>query len=152
MGFHMNEVMTGQHEFEPAFGDPGKRPMEFRVRWGTEDLLGWLNPRGDRFMLNDLEGTVTIDGLCVDEPCRGTLALRYLADQTLRYTFEFQVAGVPYRYVGKKVHLRPWNLAWSHTTCFGHLVRSDTGALVSTSITHFRWRDVPAFLASMRFA
>ena len=152
MGFHMNEVMTGQHEFEPAFGGAGKRPIQFRVRWGTEDLLGWLNPRGDRFMLNDLEGTVTIDGLCVDEPCRGTLALRYLSDQTLRYTFEFQIAGVPYCYVGEKVHLRPWNLAWSHTTCFGRLVRSDTGALVSTSITHFRWRNVPAFLASLRFA
>ena len=152
MGFHMSEVMTGQHEFEPAFGDPGKRPMEFRVRWGTEDLLGWLNPRGDRFMLNDLEGTVSIDGLCVDEPCRGALVMRYLADQTLRYTFDFQAAGVPYHYVGEKVHLRPWNLVWSHTTCFGRLVRSDTGALVSTSITHFRWRTVPAFLASLRFA
>jgi hypothetical protein len=152
MGFHVNEVMTGQHEFEPGFGEPGKRRMEFRVRWGTDDLLTWLNPRGERFMVNDLEGTVSIDGLCADAPCSGTLALRYLADQTLRYTFEFEVAGVPYRFVGEKVHLRPWNLAWSHTTCFGRLVRTDTGALVSTSITHFRWRTVPSFLSSLRLA
>ena len=27
-GFHMDEVMTGQHEFEPGFGPAGKRPME----------------------------------------------------------------------------------------------------------------------------
>lgn len=152
MGFRMTEVMTGEHEFEPGFGRAGKRPMEFRVRWGTDDLRGWIDPRSDRFLQSDLEGTVSIDGLCVDEPCQGTLALRYLADQTLRYTFEFQVASVPYRYVGEKVHIRPWNLPWSHTTCYGRLVRSDTGELVSTSVTHFRWRSIPAFLASLRLA
>ena len=150
-GFHMNEAMSGVHEFEPRYGEPGKRKMEFRVRWGTDRLSRWLNPLGREFMLSDLEGAVTIDGLCVDAPCHGTLHMRYFKDATLRYTFEFQVSGVPYRYVGEKVHLRPWNLVWSHTTCFGRLVRTDTGELVSTSVTHFRLRSAPRFLASVRF-
>ncbi|MDP7114364.1 MAG: hypothetical protein QGH45_20505 [Myxococcota bacterium] len=150
MGFHMNEVMTGQHEFEPGLGPAGKRPMEFRVRWGTDRLAGWANPFGEDFMVNELHGTVTIDGLCAAAPCQGSLALRYLHDQTLRYTFEFEVDGLPYRFVGEKVWLRPWNLPWSHTTCFGRLVRADTGALVSTSVTHFRLRTVPSLLASFR--
>jgi len=145
----MHEVMSGRHEFEPRFGEPGKRDMEFRVRWGTDDLVRWLNPLGREFMLNDLHGTVTIDGLCVDTPCSGTLHLRYFNDATLRYTFDFDVSGVPYRYVGEKVHLRPWNLAWSHTTCYGRVVRTDTGELVSTSVTHFRLRTVPGFVASL---
>ncbi len=149
-GFSMDEVMSGVHEFEPRFGPPGKRPMEFRVRWGTEDLAAWLDPRSEGFMVADLQGTVSVDGLCIDAPCSGVLALRYLRDQTLRYEFTFDVGGVAYQFVGEKVHLRPWNLPWSHTTCFGRLVLRDTGELVSTSVTHFRLRAALPFLASLR--
>ncbi len=56
-----------------------------------------------------------------------------------------------YQYVGQKVDIRPWNLPWSHTRCFGHLTRADTGELVSTSLTRFRLRSAPRFLASLRF-
>ncbi len=150
MGFHMNEAMVGQHEFEPGFGPPGKRPMAFRARWGTDSLLGWANPFGDEFMVNEMKGTVTIDGLCADVPMEGTLALRYIQDQTLRYSFEFEVDGVEYRFVGEKVWLRPWNLPWSHTTCFGRLVRKEDNTLISTSLTHFRLRSALGFLASFR--
>lgn len=150
MGFHIREVMTGQHEFEPGFGEPGKRPMEFRVRWGAGNLRRWLDPRGHDFMANELEGTVSIGGLCEATPCKGALLLRYFADQTLRYSFEFEVGGTAYRFVGEKVWLRPWNLPWSHTTCFGRLTRKQDGVLVSTSVTRFRMRTVPAFLLSFR--
>jgi hypothetical protein len=150
MGFHMNEVMTGYHQFEPDFGEPGHRAMEFRVRWGTKEMLRWLNPTGDGFMVSELEGTVTIDGLCDAAPCVGSLALRYFSDQTLRYTFDFEAGGAPYHFVGEKVWLRPWNLPWSHTTCFGRVTRKDDGVLVSTSVTRFRFRTAPAFLLSFR--
>lgn len=150
MGFHIDEVMTGHHEFEPAFGEPGKRPMEFRVRWGTKKLLPWLNPLGDDFMDSPMTGTVTIDGLCEDAPCEGSLKLRYFKDGTLRYHFDFEVDGTSYRFVGEKAWIRPWNLVWSHTTLFGRLTRKDDGVLISTSVTHFRWRTVPAFLLSVR--
>jgi len=149
-GFRMVERMIGRHEFEPKYGPPGKQPMEFRVRWGAQRLGAWLNPLGERFMTNDLAGTVTISGLCDRAPCTGTLELRYFKDATLRYTFEFEVDGMPLRYVGEKVSIRPWNLPWSHTTCFGRVVRTDTGELVSTSVTHFRLRTVLTFLASFR--
>jgi len=152
VGFLMDEVMTGTHEFEPRFGPPGKRPMEFRVTWGPRHLREWFDPAGDRFMLNDLEGTVTADGLCYFAPCRGTLALRYFKDQTIRYTFSFDVDGAEHLYVGEKVHIFPWNLFWSHTTCFGRITRKETGELVSTSVTHFRFRTALEFVASMRLA
>ena len=149
-GFHMVERMIGRHEFEAKYGPPGKQPMEFSVRWGSQRLRSWLNPLGDRFMTNDLDGTVTIRGLCDRAPCKGTLELRYLKDASIRYTFEFEVDGMPLRYVGEKVCIRPWNLPWSHTTCYGRLVRTDTGELVSTSVLHFRLRTVPGFLTSLR--
>lgn len=152
VGFRVDEVMSGEHEFEPAFGLAGKRPMEFRVTWGADRVGEWGNPFGAGFMVNDLAGTVSIQGLCEKTPCRGTLELRYFRDRTIRYTFEFAVNGTGYRYVGEKVHILPWNLPWSHTTCYGRVVDKATGELVSTSVTHFRLRTAPAFLASVRLA
>jgi len=152
VGFLMDEVMTGRHEFEPKFGPPGKRHMEFKVTWGPKDLKAWANPSGDHSLVNDLQGTVTIDGLCYFAPCTGTLELRYLKDQTIRYSFEFDADGETYRYVGEKVHIFPWNLFWSHTTCFGRLTKKDTGELVSTSVTHFRFKTALPFMASFRLA
>lgn len=148
----MNEIMSGEHEFEASFGEPGKRPMEFRARWGTDNLGQWVDPFGEGFLVSDLNGVVTIDGLCEGAPCTGSLELRYFKDQTIRYTFEFEVDGVPYRYVGEKVCIKPWNLVWSHTTCFGRLVNRETGELISTSVIHFRFRRIFGFLASARLS
>ena len=91
VGFAMDEVMTGTHEFEPKFGSSGKRPMEFRVTWGPKHVAPWANPSSEQFMINDMEGTVTVDGLCYFAPCTGTLELRYFKDRTIRYAFEFKV-------------------------------------------------------------
>jgi hypothetical protein len=150
MGFQMREVMTGHHEFEPGQGEPGRHFMEFRVNWGTDHLRDWANPTGDRFMVNELEGTVTVEGLVQNAPCRGTLEMRYFTEGSIRYTFEFTVGDTVYQYVGRKVHIRPWNLPWSHTTCFGRLTKKETGELVSISLTHFRLRTALSFLGSFR--
>ena len=150
-GFSMDEVMTGTHEFLPGAGPPGTLPFEFRVRWGTSDMGEFLDPRGKNFMVNDMEGTVTVGGLCEDVRCSGTLELRYFKDQKIRYAFEFSVDGATYRFVGEKVNILPWNLATSHTTCFGTLT-DGTGQLLSRSLTFFRLRTAPAFLASFRLA
>lgn len=150
MGFQIQEVMTGHHEFERGHGAPGRHFMEFRVTWGTDDLRAWADPFGDRFLVNELQGTVTVEGLCRDTPCRGTLEMRYFKDGSIRYTFEFEVDGTRYEYVGQKMHIRPWNLPWSHTTCYGRLIAKETGELVSISLTHFRMRTALRFLGSFR--
>ncbi len=152
LGFLMDEVMTGYHEFEPGFGEPGRKPIEFRVTWGPRNISEWINPRSDRFLHQPLEGVVSIGGLCENAPCKGTLELKYFDEHKIRYTFEFAVNGTRYRYVGEKVNIRPWNLPFSHTTCFGVLTEAETGRLVSRSVTHFRLRSAPAFLASLRLA
>ena len=152
LGFAVDEVMSGYHSFEPGFGPAGRLPMEFRVTWGTKSLRRYLDPKGDRFLVNNLEGRVSIDCLCRDVPCDGTLELKYFSEQVIRYTFAFEIDGKAYRYVGEKVNIRPWNLPVSHTTCFGTLVEAETGKLVSRSVTRFRLRTFPAFLASFRLA
>jgi len=152
VGFRIDEEMWGEHRFEPEHGDAERRRMGFCVTWGADNVRQYLDPRDQGFLACDLEGTVTVEGLCEEAPCTGRLELRYFKDHTIRYTLEFEVDDVPYRYVGEKMHIYPWNLPWSHTTCFGRLKRADTGELISTSLTHFKLRDAPAFLASLRLA
>ncbi len=150
VGFRIDEAMIGEHEFEPKFGSPEKRPMEFRVTWGPRHVLQWANPAHHRFMVSELEGMVTIDGLCHHTPCTGSLELRYLKDHSIRYTFGFKEGSQSYKYIGEKINIRLWNLPRSHTTCFGRLILAGTGELVSTSVTYFRLRSLLRFMASVR--
>ncbi|HPQ67537.1 MAG TPA: hypothetical protein PKW95_00320 [bacterium] len=152
VGFVMDEVMTGDHEFEPEFGEPGRRPMSFRSTWGPRRLSEWLNPLGDKFLWQELTGAITVDGLCENAPATGSLELKYFTEHILRYKLNFSVDGTAYEFVGEKVNIRPWNLPVSHTTCYGVLTEVETGRLVSKSVTHFRLKTAPAFLASFRFA
>lgn len=150
LGFKMDELMQGEHEFKEGFGEVGKQRMHFKVTWGTHQLLEWLNPFSEDFMVNDLEGTVTIGGLCEDAACKGKLELKYFSEQKIRYTFDFEVDGVDYVFVGEKRNIYPWNLPYSHTCCFGELRLKETGELVSESITHFRFDTIPDFIKSFQ--
>ena len=118
-GFVMDETMTGYHEFEEDFGAAGKQFMEFRVTWGPKDVLHWGNPFSSG-LINDLAGTVTIEGLCVNAPCRGSLELRYLKDATIRYTFDLHRGRRGLSLCGRKDEhhalepaLQPHHLFWS---------------------------------------
>lgn len=152
LGFRMDEVMTGWHEFEPGCGGPGRAPFEFDVSWGPSDLFSWANPTHPEFLTQPLWGTVTAGGLCFKSPCKGSLEFRYLKDRSIRYVFDFEVAGVRYQYQGAKLDLLPWNLHITHTTAFGTITELDSGRLVSRSVVHFKLHRALPFLASLRFA
>ncbi len=152
LGFVMDEVMSGHHAYEKGQGPAGSLPFVFKATWGPRDLIKWLNPLGGEFMKQPMKGWVTAGGLCEKAPMTGTLELNYFTEGRIRYTFDFTVKGVAYRYVGEKVNIKPWNLPVSHTTCFGTLVEKDSGRLVSRSVTFFRFSTTPAFMASLRFA
>ena len=95
--------------------------------------------------------TVTVGGLVNDAPCRGTLDLAYFTEAKIRYTFDFRDdEGTPYRYIGEKVNLRPWNLHKTHTTCYGTIVNLKTNKEVSKSILYFKFETIPEFMASFR--
>ncbi len=149
VGFKINEVMSGEHEFQSGFGPEGKFPMEFRVTWGTANLSEWLNPVGKKFMTSELHGTVTIGGLCENANCDGYLQLRYFKDQKIRYFFTFEVNGKAYEYTGEKKQIYPWNLPYSHTTCFGVLKKKGENDIISKSVTHFHPDSMPEFLKSL---
>lgn len=150
LGFQMDEVMSGWHEFEPGLGPAGQLPFEFRVTWGPRRLGPWLTPGSGEFLRQDLSGTVRAGGLCDDAPCQGTLELRYFTDHRLRYDFAFEAGGKAYQFVGEKVNIQLWNLPVSHTTCFGVLKDVASGRLVSRSVTHFHLRSAPRFLRTFR--
>ena len=147
----MDEVMEGTHHFVNGSGPAGEHEMIFRVTWGTRHLLPYLNPWGKSFLSNFLEGSVTVGGLVQDAPCRGTLDLLYFTEGKIRYTFDFKGPdGKPYRYVGEKTDIRPWNLHRTHTTCYGTITELASGKEISKSITYFKLSSAPAFVMSMR--
>ena len=152
LGFKIDEVMSGEHEFVGDAGPPGKLPMEFCVTWGPEHLSNWANPIGENFMSQPLKGEVRIGGLCKSAPCQGTLELRYFSEAKIRYNFDFTVGIKKYHFVGEKTDIRPWNLHKTHTTCYGTLTEVGTGEVISKSITYFRFSTLPSFLASFRLA
>jgi len=150
VGFRMDEVMSGWHEFEPGQGPEGQLPFEFRVTWGPRRLGPWLTPGSGEFLTQELSGTLSAGGLCMDASCQGTLELRYFTDHRLRYDFSFNVNGRDYLFVGEKVNIQIWNLPVSHTTCFGVVKEADSGRLVSRSVTHFHLHRAPKFLSTFR--
>lgn len=150
VGFLVDEVMSGTHEFEPGCGPRGTFPFEFRVTWGPEDVRRWASPRDHDFLVQPLWGEVTIGGLCNELPCEGSLKLRYFTKRTIRYRFDFAVDGASYRYIGEKVNILPWNLPTSHTTCFGTVIERSSGKLISRSVTLFRLRTTFDFVTSVR--
>lgn len=152
MGFRIRETMSGRHEFAPGMGPPGRHPFAFHLSWGPDRLADWLNPLNERFLWQEVEGEVEAGGLCDRTPCRGTLSLDYFRGSRIRYTFDFKVGDMAYRFSGEKSNLRPWNLAVTHTTCFGTIVELESGKLVSTSVTEFKLRDLPSFLLSTRWS
>ena len=108
-------------------------------------------PGDFEILSNFLEGTVGVGGLVEEAPCRGTLDFLYFTEGKIRYTFDFKgKQGRPYRYVGEKVDIRPWNLPRTHTTCYGTISDLDSGREISRSIVYFRMGSIPAFLQSFR--
>jgi NAD(P)-dependent dehydrogenase (short-subunit alcohol dehydrogenase family) len=149
IGFGIDETMTGEHTFEEGEGPSGSLPFEFNVHWGAKNLAKFSNPFDDSFLTSDLEGTLSIGGWGEDIPCKGTLQLKYFDEQKIRYTLDFKYKNKSYRYVGEKIHIYPWNLPYSHTTCFGEIRKKKSNRLISTSVTHFQLEKLPEFLKSL---
>ncbi len=150
LGFSMDELMIGEHEFNEGEGPKGKLPFQFKVNWGVDSLAKWSNPFDDSFLINNLEGTISIGGLGEEIPCKGKLELKYFDEQKIRYTFDFSVDDKDYEYIGEKSQIYPWNLPYSHTTCFGVVKEKTTGNPISKSITHFQLEDLPEFISSFK--
>ena len=146
MGFKTTETMSGYHELT---AEPGRKSFAFRADWGPDRLRDWLNPTSERFLWQELRGEVQAEGLCDWTPCEGTLSLEYFGPRRIRYSFDFVVDGVTYRYVGDKVGIALWNLAVSHTTCVGVITELESGRLISTSVVWFKLRHLPSLVGRM---
>jgi hypothetical protein len=143
VGFKFDEVMSGTHEW---ITQPGaKFDMEFNVRWGPDNVIKWISDD----LVCPLEGTITIGGFCDRVPCKGTISLHYWAGE-IKYDIHFIVNDIAYNYRGEKKDIRPWNLHRTHTTCYGVLIQSWNKRVISKSITYFRLKTLPSFLASFR--
>ncbi|MEW6077674.1 MAG: hypothetical protein AB1724_07680 [Thermodesulfobacteriota bacterium] len=152
IGFKLDELMTGTHQFTDGRTDAGvKRPLFFHITWGNSSLARFFNPFSGQFLLNEARGVITVDGLVNKADCTGTLRLLYFTERKIRYDLIFKDdAGKAYRYVGEKRDIWPWNLHRTHVTCYGTITDLETGQTISESVIYFPYRETLAFLLSFR--
>ena len=151
--FAVTETMRGVHHFvDSARGPAEDRPFHFCIEWSAP-LARSLRPWSDEFMRYEAKGEIFAAGLTPrSTPCRGSLAIDYLADHTIRYDLEFEADGTTHRYEGTKTDVRlsrPLQLIKTHTTCYGRITDA-SGAIVSRSVLHFLPETTGAFLRSFR--
>lgn len=156
LGFKLDELMTGTHHFTGNFTGKGEkngeRPLLFNITWGNGNLFQFLNPFSRQFFFNEARGVITVDGLVNKADCTGTLHLLYFTQRKIRYELDFKDDdGRPYRYVGEKRNLWPWNLHKTHVTCYGTVTDLTSGSVISESVVYFPYRETPAFILSFRF-
>ncbi len=157
VGFKADETMKGSHRFLVDLPEGKVRagdtlPFFFRATWGNPALGSFLNPLSDQHGAAPMEGWVTAGGITSEAPLTGSMALRYIKDATIRYSFEFPAHGRQWRFSGQKSGIRPWNLHRTHTECRGTLTDMASGEVVSEVTVFFQLRTLHSFLASFRLA
>lgn len=151
LGLRFDEVMVGTHRFTGNDMDQGDHPFHFSLTWGHKNLLKFLNPFSREFLVSEARGVITVGGLVDKADCRGRLRMLYFSEGKIRYELTFKDhRETPFRYVGEKRHIRPWNLHKTHFTCYGKVTNLNTGEVVSTSVVYFPYRETIPFLLSFR--
>jgi hypothetical protein len=142
LGFGFHEIMEGTVQRE---GENFDRPMRFEFDVSAPSVLAIL-----RTAVGEAKGQVRIDGLAKNVPAYGTLKLSPVAEQRIRYAFDFVGDdGKPYRFEGVKVttarrHLRGW------TTLPGKVLAED-GTVWGRALLRFSMRrDFRGLVRSVR--
>jgi hypothetical protein len=95
-----------------------------------------------------LVGHVEMDGFATKQPLEGTLLIDVFGDKVLVYDFTFHSDdGRLMHFYGKK-DIRYMNIPKTMTTLYGVVERENVPFAEVES--HFRFRDLPAFLLSLR--
>jgi len=155
VNFAMREVMRGTHHFvDKSLGSTDETEFYFKIKWGQK-FSSFLNPVSPDCFKADAKGVINVSGLTKGEiPTEGSLELRYLTEQKLRYTLNFKVDKKRYQYIGEKVDVKLWQplfLVKTHTTCYGY-IKDPKGEVISRSVTHFELKpqNIISFVASLR--
>ena len=142
VGFAFHEVMEGTVQRE---GENFDREFRFELEVKAPSVLAIL-----RTAVGDAEGRVHIDGLAKNATARGTISISPLAEQRIRYAFDFTGDdGQPYRFEGVKVttarrHLSGW------TTLVGRVYEAD-GSVWGRAVLRFSMRrDFGGLVRSVR--
>lgn len=151
IGFKMDEMMIGTHTFSSGSSIGKELPLNFSLTWGNANLIRFLNPGSDEFLVNCAKGFITVGGLANKADCTGVLKLMYFSKRKIRYELDFKGDdGRLYRYVGEKVNIWPWNLHRTHVTCYGTITDIMMEKVISSSVVYFPLREMFDFLMSLR--
>ena len=141
MKFDMEETMYGHYRL--IGGDHRQGRLDFHVRFGSDDWIQMVKTKK-----TVLTGKVDMEGFARAQPLEGTLLVDIFGDKILVYDFTFHSDdGKLMHFYGKK-DVRYLNLPKTMTTLYGVVERDNVPFAEVES--HFRFRDLPGFLASFR--
>ncbi|MCK9596160.1 hypothetical protein M0R19_03180 [Candidatus Pacearchaeota archaeon] len=153
--FEAKEILRGFGYFKGIHTkEPIKVPIKLNLTWNS-DLLSFINPIHIGFLRAYVDGTIQID----DEEFTlfGTLTLKYFEDNSIEYHLFIEnfikksstKDSECLTFIGKKINIKPWNLLFSHTTCFGTLLQNNE--LIADCYLFFNLKDLFPFLKSFKF-
>ena len=143
--------MTGTHHFISQTGPTETYPLLYSLTWGNRSIINFLNPFSKQFLFAEARGFITVGGLVEKANCSGSLHLLYFTERKIRYEFTFDDDnGRPYKYVGEKRNIWPWNLHKTHVTCYGTVTDLETDKIISESVVYFPYREALPFILSFR--
>lgn len=142
-----DETMTGSCRFVDESID---RAVRFRVRAAqhSPQVRRLWDERSSEL---SLRGTLSLDGVATEVPCRGTLRIAPLRSRaTVHYELRFAADdGTPLRLRGDK-NVRPGALVRGMTTLHTEILHADRDELLARGILRFDLRDVGDFVSSFR--
>ncbi len=145
IGFH--KTMHGIYKKD--LGSAAKQ-FDFTVN-ARAPLKRIINPFDSKFMLADLEGKVTMAGICNDAPIsNGSLMLDFFRQRALIYTFEFNAGGREFTYCGiKNLHIEK---PIKSMTCLYGVIKEPDGDRMKNvwpAESYFKLIELPGFLLSL---
>ena len=146
-----DETMSGTHV--PVSGPQAGTalPFSFHIDCEGTGLDRYLNFFDSDFLCHKIQGTVHASGLASAAALEGDLALRYLREQKIYYSFLFDSDdGRRLSFSGEKRDIYPWNIWKSHFELFGAIREVETGDTLSTVEARFAYADLTRYMQSFR--
>ena len=141
-----DETMSGTHRMLEGDQADTDLPFSFHIDCQSAGLSSYFNFFDPDFLTHEIQGTVHAAGLAEVAELRGELKLRYIREQKIHYTFEFDGDnGQRFRFAGEKREIYPWNIWVSHFRLYGAVTEADTGKPVSTVYATFAFEDLPRY-------
>lgn len=154
--FQITEKLTGNCLIRNCI-DYSNKNIELNLTWGSNiDSIIPYYKQSKEFIFKIIKGTIKVENLFDGNilNCIGIITIDYLHNHDIGYCLWFEYKNKPYRFSGKKVNIRWYNLPTSHTTCCYNICCIDDSAqeLIAEGTVYFKLNSIIPFLKSFKIS